>query len=94
MVKFDSTIMYKTKHGKLVSFSRDDLFISIYESCKFRQSPILDSEALTGTIIDKLMSSDMNEVIDYKDIVECVVSTLTNFDHTAANVYRGLHSEI
>lgn len=90
-VKLENTVMFRKKSNKLEDFSRDNLFISIYESCKFRQNPISDSEGLTGTIIGKLTISNKNGVIDSKELTDCVLTTLVNFDKTAANVYRGLY---
>jgi transcriptional repressor NrdR len=75
--------------GKLEPFSRNRLFIDIYDSCKHRASSLDDAEALTQTIIDQLTNSD--GVIGRNAIVETSVKVLERFDPTASLVYLAYH---
>ncbi|HEV2402720.1 MAG TPA: hypothetical protein VGS08_00800 [Candidatus Saccharimonadales bacterium] len=77
----------------LMQFSRDSLFLSIYESCKHRQHPIRDATALTQTVVSRLgIATNDDGIIDREDLVSIVAETLQRFDVIAAAVYNGIHS--
>lgn len=87
-----ASLMVKVRSGKLEPFSRDKLFISIYESCKHRTNPISDASALTQTIISDALSRQADGVIDREEIVLTAVSVLQRFDPSAATIYQAYHS--
>jgi transcriptional repressor NrdR len=86
------SFMLRISDGSLRTFSRDKLFLSIYESCKHRKNAADDSSAITLNIIGRLNSFSATGEILRKELVEVVLEVLANFDPTAANVYSGLHS--
>ena len=90
-IELSSAVMLSKQGGVLVKFSRDHLFISVFESCKHRKKPVDDATAITQTIIAKLDESMTKGVIDMVDIVGVTLVVLQHFDTTAAAVYSGLH---
>ncbi|HET8671528.1 MAG TPA: hypothetical protein VFM05_13125 [Candidatus Saccharimonadales bacterium] len=84
------TVRYSSR--QLKPFSRDQLFLSIYESCRHRAQTISDSTALTQTIISQLYSHVSSEGVLERDSIATVAHTvLERFDNTAATVYAAYH---
>ena len=75
----------------LAPFSRDILFISVYETCKHRKTALKDATALTATIISVLPTIHEKSVIDRSRLTKTVHQTLKRFDATAAMLYIALH---
>ena len=73
-------------------FSRDKLFISIYESCKHRKSAQKDATALTETILGRLYPLITEGSITRSDIFDTTADILTRFDKAAASHYRAYHT--
>jgi len=74
----------------LQKFSRDRLFLSIYESCKHRPQAIEDAAALTQTIISQL--GDRTAGVFRKDEVAAIcLRVLRRFDGVAATIYEAYH---
>jgi transcriptional regulator NrdR family protein len=76
---------------KIKSFSRDKLFLSLYESCKHRPRAIEDAAALTDTVISKLQPMIEKGTIQKTNLKEIVLICLNRFDKTAATYYRAYH---
>jgi|HubBroStandDraft_4_1064222.scaffolds.fasta_scaffold54793_1 transcriptional regulator NrdR family protein len=93
VVQLSTALMVRySGKNQLRPFSRDELFLSIYESCKHRRKAIDDTSAITQTIISRLNGmSDTGSVL-YTELVDVVRSVLKNFDQTALAVYEGLHT--
>lgn len=72
-------------------FSRDNLFLSIYDSLKHRKTALGDATALTDTTWTKLVPVFVEGSIERQDIVDIVSSTLERFDHAAATHYQAFH---
>lgn len=83
--------MIRVPSGSLNSFSRDKLFLSIYESCKHRAKAEEDASAITLNVIGRLSGFSATGEILRKELIDLVLGVLDNFDATAASVYRGLH---
>lgn len=78
------------KNG-LEPFSRDTLFISVYDSLRHRNSALADATALTATIISTVTPLAENAVID-RDVLTTVATTvIERFDTVAATHYRAFH---
>lgn len=86
-----TAIMVSKPTQPLEAFSRDKLFISIYDSLRHRKSALSDAEALTVTIITKLRGVLQNGVLNSDQLITVTNETLENFDKTAATVYRAYH---
>lgn len=74
--------------GRLQPFSRDKLFLSVYDSCQHRKTALGDAEGLTATIIRKLAAHVKDGTIEKSDITGVAQVALNRFDK-AASVYYG-----
>jgi transcriptional repressor NrdR len=72
-------------------FSRDKLFISIYESCKHRKDAQVSATMLTDTIIRQLYPLVQDASIAKKEIIRICAKTLQRFDHAAGVQYIAYH---
>ncbi len=93
----DEQITLDTSHkvvrsdNHLEPFSRDVLFISIFESLAHRNDRLTASTALINTVIDQVLSLKSAEVPISK-LVVLVGETLNRFDKVAASVYKAKYS--
>lgn len=88
-----SSLMIATKN-RLLPFNRDQLFTSIYDSCRHRPSSTEDASALTQTIISKLLADQSNGIIIRNELIKAAHEVLQRFDHTAAALYAAYHPTI
>ncbi len=86
------TLVVKVDDGNQESFLIEKLFLSIYESMKYRKNAVADAKYLTQTVINKLSHSTNNGVIDSKLITKAVLVSLNRFDKIAASHYLAFHS--
>lgn len=77
--------------GRLQPFSRDNLFMSIYDSLRHRRTALDDATALSSTVLRKLYPLIKKARLERKDIVETAAQTLDKFDKVAATHYRAFH---
>ena len=90
-VDLGGTVAIKRHAGQLTPFSRDNLFMSIYESCKHRPKAIADAGWLTQTAIAKLRHVISEGTLERDAIVSTVHTILEHFDKPAATVYAAYH---
>jgi transcriptional repressor NrdR len=84
-------IAVKQSDGRLTPFSRDQLFISLYEACKHRARPVQDADGLTQTVITHLRAKLSEGTLDRDAIVNIVHPILKRFDEAAATMYAAYH---
>jgi transcriptional regulator NrdR family protein len=72
-------------------FSRDTLYISLYESCKHRPQAILDADGLLQTVLSLLRPQITNGTVTRADIIKTASAVLKRFDATGAAVYIAFH---
>lgn len=89
--ELSGAIMVQYSSKSLRPFSRDQLFISIYESCKHRDSALRDATALTLIIIGSLLKHTRTGLLHREDIVKTAYVALTRFDAAAATYYHAYH---
>jgi transcriptional repressor NrdR len=89
--QLSGSFVLRASDGSLQPFSRDKLYLSIYESCKHRPSATQDATAITTTILGKLTAFSATGEILHKELVDLANAVLANFDSTASSVYKGLH---
>lgn len=75
----------------LEPFSRDKLFLSLYDSLKHRKYPVSDATGLTDTVISHLLALVIHGVLDPEDIIKATIPVLTRFDKAAATHYQAFH---
>ena len=90
-INYDGTWMVRSKNGHLQPFSRDKLFLSLYHSCRHRQTAETDASGLTETVIKKLLARSSDGVIDSQMIVSTAQVVLSRFDRAAAVQYNAYH---
>ena len=72
-------------------FSRDKLFISIYDSLQHRRGAILEADGLATTVISKLSPLVHNGIIKSSDIVTVTQVALNRFDSVASVHYEAFN---
>jgi transcriptional regulator NrdR family protein len=78
--------------GSYQPFSRDVLFISIYQSCAHRRAAIDDARAITDTVIGRVTKHIVRDgVIKREDLIKNCYEVLKRFDGAAASYYRAYH---
>ena len=89
--EYGSTVSVRYSSKELQPFSRDLLFVSIYESCKHRKSALEDAHALTQTIIAQLLQLTDDGLLD-RDVITTIARTvLDRFDTAAGTMYAAYH---
>lgn len=88
---YATTLVVQKDTSHIVPFSRDELFLSIYEACRHRPTATTDASALTDTAISKLVPRNKAGAIERKAIVETVGDILRHFDHAAHVQYTAYH---
>lgn len=93
----DEIITLETSHKVIGSdlhlepFSRDTLYISIFESLAHNNDRLAASTALTDTIIKQLLSQKSADISTDQIKIICH-KVLSNFDEVAASVYQAKHN--
>lgn len=77
--------------GKLQAFSRDALFISLYESCRHRPTASTDATGLTDTVIAALLNATSDGLVSVEQIIRTTIEVLQRFDTAAAVQYEAYH---
>jgi transcriptional regulator NrdR family protein len=84
-------LVVRDAEGKLRSFNRDRLFISVYQSCKHREVGADEATALTEVIINELVGHAKDGVLEATDIAQAAHTILKRFDKTMATFYAAYH---
>jgi transcriptional repressor NrdR len=79
------------KGKDILPFSRDQLFLSVYQSVAHRPDAIRSASALTDTILTKLLAQLTHASLDRKMVVKTVATVLRRFDKAAATYYEAYH---
>jgi len=78
--------------GTLEPFSRDRLFISIYESCKHRETAATDASSVTQLVINRLLAAQEEPgLLPRPIIISTTIAALSPFDSAAATAYGAYH---
>lgn len=72
-------------------FSRDILWLSIYEALGHRKQPLRDATGLTDTIISKLLPRIQHAQLTTGDVKAVATEVLKRFDKAAATYYLAYH---
>ncbi len=89
-VNWGQAIRFSHK-GRLEPFSRDQLFLSLYEACRHRKSAQSDATALTSTVLSKLRPHIKVASIEREQVINTAVKALKHFDKAAATTYSAYH---
>lgn len=91
VVEYGSSIAVQYSPRQLMPFSRDLLFVSVFESCKHRSDALGDASALTLTIIGQLLPHVQDGVLERDTVVAVASAVLERFDKAAATMYGAYH---
>ena len=86
-----STLMFRADNKRLQPFSRDILYISVYEACRHRPSAARDARALSDTIIRQLIGAKHSATVRRHHVVTVTLGVLERFDRSAGVQYRAYH---
>lgn len=91
LIDMESSHKLRLSDSSLEPFRRDVLFVSIFDSLSHRKDAVVASSALTDTIITKVLSHH-NALVDVSVLIDETHKVLSNFDSTAASVYKAKHT--
>lgn len=80
------------KNSAHAPFSRDTLFISLYNSLQHRSTAVSDAASLTATIMSKLAPLVTDGALHATDIKTATQVALNRFDAAASVHYQAFHS--
>jgi transcriptional repressor NrdR len=87
----EAALAVRHQSGDIQPFSRDRLYISLYESCKHRAQPITDADGLTQTVLSLLRQDISNGSLTRDAIAQRALEVLQRFDSTASTMYAAYH---
>lgn len=87
----DAQALSVNRLGHLEPFSRDNLFVTVYDSLKHRKSALDDAKALTATIMSNVYAIAEDATVERDAIVTVATAVLERFDSVAATHYRAFH---
>ena len=91
-VAYDQSLGVVDGTSHIMPFTRDILYLSIYESCRHRETAIVDATALTDTILGKLVPDKVTDgLLRRTDLVRVATDTLRRFDRAALVHYQAFH---
>jgi len=89
---YSAAWLVRDQSGALQPFSHLKLFLSLYKSCEHRKTALSDAEALTDTVIKKLLGrSATSPAIDRQLIIQTTLVALNRFDRAASSHYQAFH---
>lgn len=83
--------MYQGHQRHLEPFSRDILFISVYESCRHRKMAATEARHLTDTIISRLLRNKHSATVQRHHVIAAATEVLQSFDPAAGVQYTAYH---
>jgi len=88
---YDVAWRVKTAAGALQPFNRNKLLLSLYKSLEHRPSALDDADALTSTIMGKLLQKAQNGLVNRSDIIKTTQEVLKRFDNPASVHYAAFY---
>ena len=81
------------RRGHLEPFSRDQLFLSLYEACRHRKTARNDATGLTETVLSRLWPHIDQASLTRERVISTTIEVLKRFDRAAASSYKAYHPE-
>ena len=85
------SLMVRHSVGDLEPFTRDKLFLSIYESCKHRTTALTDATALTQIVLSEAVPQAHSGVLPRNALQQVTHTVLRRMDPVAATLYVAYH---
>ncbi|MCA9334445.1 hypothetical protein KC963_05335 [Candidatus Saccharibacteria bacterium] len=89
---YSRSITLQGHSGALEPFSREKLFLSIYEACRHQKHATEAATALTDTVITKLLPYLRDATIQRSEVVLITQRILAHYDHFVAATYTAHHA--
>ena len=86
-----TNLMFQATTKHIEPFSRDKLYISVYEACRHRKTATTDARALSDTVITQLLGAKYSATIRRHHVVTVTIGVLERFDRAAAIQYAAYH---
>jgi transcriptional regulator NrdR family protein len=77
--------------GRIEPFSRDKLFLSVWNSLQHRKTALSDASSLTDTVLKKLLGEVEDATLNSPMISRAAFVALNRFDKAAATHYQAFH---
>lgn len=91
IIDYDATWTVKSS-DKLIPFSKDKLYQSIFKCCQHRPHAIIETKELTNTVIGKLFKHSKHGLLTNQTIIEVTQVVLNRYDKTANMQYIAFHT--
>lgn len=91
VAQYELLWLVRSPAGKLQPFSRDKLFMSLYQSCQHRPTVLTDAAGLAETVIAKLRLQAEAGILDSRSISQTAQVALNRFDKAASVHYAAFH---
>ena len=72
-------------------FTRDKLFLSLYNSLQHRPTVLTDAAGITDTVIKKLLTLQRAGLLQPQQIIQAATVALHRFDRAASVHYQAFH---
>lgn len=83
--------VFMSNTGVFEPFSRTKLFISIYEACKHQKNAEEAADALTETVLSKILPRSQQARISRTTLIQVTTATLAKYDTAAGVSYKAFH---
>ena len=90
-VDLTGSLVVKQPDSSVAPFSRDTLFVSIYNALGHRTDAVAAANALTATIIARLRKSITGAIVSRGDLIAIASEVLKHFDAAAVVQYAAYH---
>ncbi len=87
------SVVIRKNSKDIEPFSREKLFLDIYDCLKHRKTAVSDAKALSDTIISRLIPRIKDASLTHEDIIESVSEVLRRFDKAAHVHYLAFHKD-
>jgi transcriptional repressor NrdR len=91
IAQYENIWMVQGVDGILAPFSRDKLLLSLYASCRHRQTAINDATALTETVMGGILADKTGGSIQSRHLKQVIQVVLNRFDKVASTHYAAFH---
>ena len=84
---------FQKQNGDLEPFLRDNVFISLHDSCKHRNTALTDATALTDTVIRDILALPTADtgIITRAQLIAVILSILKQFDTASFAYFTAYH---
>lgn len=86
-----ASIRFKAPDSPLRPFSRDKLYVSVYEALKHRPDAADAATGLTATIISQLLLGASDGLIERSSVIKAAHIVLDRYDMAAGVQYAAFH---